>query len=81
MSKGEFDLCSGVHDDGYCLGLNPDDLEASLSVVRKMADVLKASIQIQEYLPGRPGRQCAIVEIKSSVNENITSVDLRIAGE
>lgn len=70
-----------MHDDGYCLGLAPDQLDASLSVLRRMADTLQASIQIKEYLPGRVGHECAVVEVKNGVNENITSLDVRIAGE
>lgn len=70
-----------MHDDGHCIGLIPEQLDASLSVLRRMADTLKASISIKEYLPGRAGHEYAVVEVKNGVNENITSSDVRIAGE
>ncbi|KAL4421140.1 hypothetical protein ABPG77_000775 [Micractinium sp. CCAP 211/92] len=77
---GEAIYCLGVEDNGHTRGLERDELEASLEVLRSMAAEVGAGAEVLRTPPGSAeGRRCAVVRISRRDSAAPTHVDLRVA--
>jgi GTPase len=75
------DLPLGVEDEGYPRGLSNEDLEASISTLKRMSESLSATTRVTQMYPGAHGRKYALLTVTRNTVEDVSYVDLRIAGE
>lgn len=71
---------AGVEDDGFPRGLTEADLEQSLTTLRAMAAEVHATATQVRALPGSSGRACAVLRVHRICRNEVSYVDLRIAG-
>ena len=76
----ERNLRAGVEDDGFPRGLTEADLEQSLTTLRAMAAEVHATAAQVRALPGSSGRACAVLRVHRICRDEVSYVDLRIAG-
>ena len=72
--------CSGVEDDGFPRGLTEADLEQSLTTLKAMAAEVHATCTQLRAMPGSSGRACAVLRVHRICRNEVSYVDLRIAG-
>ncbi|KIZ03296.1 GTP-binding protein 2 [Monoraphidium neglectum] len=77
--RGEAFYYIGVEDDGYPCGLDPQQLDASLATLRRMAAALGARAGLVERLRGAFGREAALVHVERNTREEVACIDLRVA--
>ena len=73
-------VLTGVEDDGFPRGLTEADLEQSLTTLRAMAAEVHATAAQVRALPGSSGRSCAVLRVHRICRNEVSYVDLRIAG-
>ena len=78
--QAELSLCAGVEDDGFPRGLSEADLEQSLTTLKAMAAEVHATVTQLRALPGSSGRACAVLRVHRICRDEVSYVDLRIAG-
>ena len=79
--QAELCACAGVEDDGFPRGLIEADLEQSLTTLKAMAAEVHATCTHLRSLPGSSGRACAVLRMHRICRNEVSYVDLRIAGE
>jgi len=72
---------AGVEDDGFPRGLTEADLEQSLTTLKAMAAEVHATCTQLRMLPGSSGRSCAVLRVHRICRNEVSYVDLRIAGK
>ncbi|EFJ52866.1 hypothetical protein VOLCADRAFT_102822 [Volvox carteri f. nagariensis] len=77
--NGECFYYIGIEDNGYPKGLEPADLEASISTLQRMASSLDAFVTLVHYLPAAWGRRAALLRVATSTAQEACHTDLRIA--
>lgn len=70
-----------MEDDGFPRGLTEADLEQSLTTLKAMAAEVHATATHLRALPGSSGRACAVLRVHRICRNEVSYVDLRIAGE
>ena len=79
-AEGPCAASAGVEDDGFPRGLTEADLEQSLTTLRAMAAEVHAIAMHLRTLPGSCGRSCAVLRVHRICRNEVSYVDLRIAG-
>lgn len=69
-----------MEDDGFPRGLTEADLEQSLTTLKAMAAEVHATCTQLRTLPGSSGRSCAVLRVHRICRNEVSYVDLRIAG-
>ena len=69
-----------MEDDGFPRGLTEADLEQSLTTLRAMAAEVHAIAMHLRTLPGSSGRSCAVLRVHRICRNEVSYMDLRIAG-
>ena len=72
---------AGVEDDGFPRGLTEADLEQSLTTLKAIAAEVHATCTQLRMLPGSSGRSCAVLRVHRICRNEVSYVDLRIAGK
>ena len=70
-----------MEDDGFPRGLSEADLEQSLTTLKAMAAEVHATCTQLRTLPGSSDRSCAVLRVHRICRNEVSYVDLRIAGE